>query len=46
MSMNSEIILRIRSPEGQNRISVRPIDTFGEVMMQVFIFLICRCHVC
>lgn len=33
--MNQEIILRIRSPEGQNRITVRPIDTFGELMLQV-----------
>ena len=33
--MNTEIVLRIRSPDGQNRLTVRPIDTFGEVMMQV-----------
>lgn len=38
MSMNSEIILRIRSPEGQNRLTVKPIDTFGELILAVKFF--------
>lgn len=37
IDMNSEIILRLRSPEGQNRISSRAGDTFGEFMMKVII---------
>lgn len=34
--MNQEIILRIRSPEGQNRLTLNRRDTFGELILAVF----------
>lgn len=34
--MNNEIILRLRSPEGQNRVTVKAGDTFGELMLKVY----------
>lgn len=33
--MNNDIIIRLKYAEGQNRITVKPIDTFGEFMMKV-----------
>jgi hypothetical protein len=38
--MNREIILRVRSPEGQLRLSVQSRDTFGELLLQVQMFYI------
>ena len=35
--MNNEIILRIRSPEGQHRINFRAGDTFGLLLMEVLL---------
>ena len=33
--MNNEIIIRLRSPEGQNRLTIRAGDTFGEFILAV-----------
>lgn len=37
--MNREIILRVRGPEGQYRITVGSRDTYGELLIQVLSFL-------
>lgn len=34
-NMNREIILRVRGPEGQYRITVGARDTYGELLIQV-----------
>jgi hypothetical protein len=33
--MNREVILRVRGPEGQYRITVGSRDTYGELLIQV-----------
>ncbi len=38
--MNREILLRVRSPEGQYRITSNARDTYGELLLQVAIYLI------
>lgn len=37
--MNREIILRVRGPEGQYRVTVGSRDTYGELLIQVPVFL-------
>ena len=37
--MNAEIILRLRSPAGLNRVTVLSGDTFGELRLKVYIVL-------
>lgn len=33
--MNREVLLRVRAPEGQYRITVSSRDTYGELLIQV-----------